>query len=61
MVLEVLMGDENSKNNIVNVRLSDEDLERLGRLSEWAKMSRSETIRTLILEAKNYYISDDKK
>ena len=55
------MGDENGKNNIVNVRLSDEDLERLDAISEWAKMSRSETIRTLILEAKNYYISDEKK
>lgn len=55
------MGEDNVKNNTINVRLSDEDLERLDRLSEWAKMSRSETIRTLILEAKNYYISDDKK
>ena len=55
------MGEENSKNNIVNVRLSDEDLERLDAISEWAKMSRSETIRTLIFEAKNYYISEEKK
>lgn len=45
----------------VKVRMSDSDLESLNELSKWAKMNRSETIRSLIKEAKNYYISPDPK
>ena len=55
------MGEDNVKSNVLKVRVSDDELEKLDRLAEWAKMSRAETIRTLIMEAKNYYISDDKK
>lgn len=50
-----------TKNIQVKIRMSHGDLERLDEVSKWAKMNRSETIRTLIFEAKNYYISDAKK
>lgn len=52
---------EKVKSNVVKIRMSQGDLERLDEVSKWAKMNRSETIRTLIFEAKNYYISDAKK
>ena len=55
------MGEDNAKSNVLKVRVSDDELERLNRLAEWAKMSRAETVRTLIMEAENYYISDEKK
>lgn len=48
--------DEKVKSKRVVVRMTNEDFNRLNEISKWAKMGRSETIRTLILEAKNYYI-----
>lgn len=45
-----------AKNLQVRIRMSQDDLEALDSLSEWAKMNRSETIRALLKEAKNYYI-----
>ena len=44
------------KNKELKVRLSNKDLEKLDNLANWAKMNRSETIRSLIKEAENYYI-----
>ena len=48
--------DGKTKNIQVKIRMSQDDLEALDALSEWAKMNRSETIRNLLKEAKNYYI-----
>lgn len=52
-------GGEKVKSNVLKIRMTNEDLERLDELSTWAKMNRAETIRTLISEAKNYYIPSD--
>lgn len=51
--------EEKVKKNVVKIRMTNDDLERLDELSKWAKMSRAETVRTLISEAKNYYIPND--
>lgn len=51
---------EKVKTKRVVVRMTNDDFNRLNEISKWAKMGRSETIRALILEAKNYYIPDVK-
>lgn len=50
------MKDGKTRQKVVKIRVNDEDLEYLDELSEWANMNRSDTIRTLLKEAKNYYI-----
>ena len=50
------LEDGKAKNIDVKIRMSRDDLEALDELSEWANMNRSDTIRTLLKEAKNYYI-----
>ena len=45
-----------TKNIQIKIRMSQDDLECLDEVSKWAKMNRSETIRNLLKEAKNYYI-----
>lgn len=50
------MKDGKARQKVVKIRVNDEDLEYLDELSEWANMNRSDTIRTLLKEAKNYYI-----
>lgn len=52
---------EDVKVHLVKVRMKDGDLKELDDIAKWAKMSRSETIRTLIHEAKNIYNSEDEK
>lgn len=51
--------DEKAKGITITLRLGKDDLERLNEMSKWAKMSRSETVRSLIIEAKNYYLPSD--
>lgn len=48
--------DEKVRKNRITVRMTDNDLKRLDEVAKWAKMDRVETIRTLIFEAKNFYV-----
>ena len=52
---------EKVKNKTIKLRATEDEIKELHELTKWTKMTCSDTIRTLIKEAKNYYILGDQK